>query len=211
VVNQVPAKDGPIPLEILRPVLSSTAPNQIEDVSYVLRNNTSKGISAVVVKKSITYEEGGVPYTNSAYGTLDYALHPDIGGAKLFAPGNETPMDSAGPLRFDDDVVVKEIRLQVDYVLFDDNTALGSGGQGEKNIGLMREGARKYKEWLVQRYNQSGKSLATILPLLQGRSAQEELGLTDINQSLGADRYRLHLLKTLQTRGPADVEKYVKR
>ena len=118
-------------------------------------------------------------------------------------------MDASGPMRLDDDVVVKAVTLQVDYVLFADGTALGKGGEGERKINSMRLGARKYKRWLVQRYARSGKSFAAILPLLKENQAPLEVDLGDVDQILGAERYRLHLLKKLQTTGPNGVDAYL--
>ena len=39
VINQPPAKDGVIPIEIIQPAVVSTAPNKLDDFSYFLRNN----------------------------------------------------------------------------------------------------------------------------------------------------------------------------
>lgn len=207
VINQLPAKDGVIPIEIIQPTISSSASNKLEDFTYIIRNNSARAISAVAVSKTITYQEGGELYATSLYSMMDYAFHPDMGSAKLFQPGTQTSMEAGGPLSFNQGVVIKEITLTVDYASYDDNTAYGSGREGERRINAMREGARKYKDWLGQNYSRGGKSLATILPLMQGASVPEELKLS-LDQTLGADRYRLYLLKTLQTKGAADVERY---
>jgi hypothetical protein len=59
-------------------------------------------------------------------------------------------------------------------------------------------------------YSRAGKTLATILPVIETPSIPEELKL-DSDQTMGADRYRLQLLKTLKTKGAADVESYLNR
>jgi hypothetical protein len=74
----------------------------------------------------------------------------------------------------------------------------------------MREGARRYKGWLAQEYSRAGKSLATILPVIEKTGVPEELKL-DSDQTMGADRYRLQLLKTFKTKGAADVESYLNK
>jgi hypothetical protein len=119
-------------------------------------------------------------------------------------------MESAGPLSFNEGVVIKEITLTVEYASYADQTVYGSGGEGERRINAMREGARRYKGWLVQEYSRAGKTLATILPVIETPSIPEELKL-DSDQTMGADRYRLQLLKTLKTKGAADVESYLNR
>lgn len=206
-INQLPAKDGVIPIEIVQPVVSSSAPNRLDDFTYIIRNNSAKPIIATAVIKTITYEEGGTLYADSRYSMMDGAFHPDMGSAKLFQAGTQMSMESSGPLSFNEGVVIKEIALRVDYALYDDNTAYGSGGEGERRINAMREGARKYKAWLRQKYSRGGKSLATIFPLMQARGVPDEIKLNS-DETMGADSYRLHLLRTLQTRGAADVERY---
>ncbi len=210
-LDQLPAIQGVVPVEILRPSVSSNAPNQVEDVTYVVRNNMDKAISALAVRKTVVYMQGGRVSTLSTCSTSDYAFHPDVSGPRLFGPHTEESMDSAGPMRFEDDVTVKEVRLQVDYVLFENKTVIGKGSEGEKKIDSMRLGARKYKAWLVQRYARSGKSLVAILPLLQADHVPGGLDLDDIDQTLGAERYRLHLLKKFQTAGASEVEAYLNR
>jgi hypothetical protein len=210
VTNQLPAKDGVIPIEIVQPTISSSAPNKLEDFIYIIRNNSARAIRAVAVSKTITYEEGGQLYITSRYSMMDFAFHPDMGSARLFQPGTQASMEAGGPLSFSEGVVIKEITLKVDYASYDDNTAYGPGREGERRINAMRDGARKYKDWLGQNYIRGGKSLATILPLMQAPGLPEELKLS-LDQTLGADRYRLYLLQTLQTKGTADVEKYFKQ
>jgi hypothetical protein len=213
-VNQIPAERGRIPVEILREKASSTAPNEIEDVSYVIRNNTRKGIMAVTVRQDIAYERGGVRYVETGYAGVEFALHADLSDAqriKSLSPGSEEVMESAGPTRFDDDAIIKEITLRVDYVRFDDDSTVGKGGEGEQRVILMREGAAKYKEWLVQRYTENGNSMVAILPSLEREDVPEELSFKDISQVQGAKQYRLFLLKKLRMQGAAAVEKDLRR
>lgn len=209
VINQLPAKDGAIPIEITQPTIVSSAPNKLDDLTYIIRNNSAKAVIATAVIKTISYEEDGKVYAHSVYATTDSAFHSDMGG-KPFLPGTQRSMESAGPFSFNAGVVIKEITLTVDYALYDDHTAYGSGGEGERRIKAMREGARRYKSWLAQEYSRAGKSLALIFPLIQEPSIPEALRI-DPNQTMGADRYRLHLLKTFKTKGAADVESYLKQ
>jgi hypothetical protein len=210
VIDQLPANDGVIPIELVQSTISSSASNKLEDFTYIIRNNSARPIIALAVIKTITYEEAGQLYTHSVYSMTDGAFHPDMGSEKPLQPGTQMSMESSGPLSFDEGVVIKEIRLKVDYASYCDNTAYGSGREGERRINAMREGAREYKSWLGQKYLRDGKSLTGILPLIQGSNVPEELKLNP-DQTMGADRYRLHLLKTLQSKGAADVEGYFKQ
>lgn len=209
VINQPPAKDGVIPIEIIQPTIVSSAPNKLDDLTYILRNNSARAITAVAVVRTIHYEERGRVYAHSVYSTMDTAFHPDFSG-KPFLPGSQMPMESAGPLSFDEGVVLKELTLSLEYAAYDDQTAFGAGGEGERRIKAMREGARQYKSWLAQEYSRAGKSLAAIFPTIQVRGIPEALKL-DSDQTMGADRYRLSLLKTFKTKGAADVENYLKQ
>jgi hypothetical protein len=209
VINQPPRQGGVVPIEIIQPTIVSSAPNKLDDFTYTLRNNSNKPIKAVAVVRTINYEEGGKVYAHSVYSTMDTAFHTDFGG-KPFLPGSQMPMESAGPLSFDYGVVIKEITLTLEYASYEDQTAYGAGGEGERRIKGMREGARRYKGWLAQEYARAGKSLATILPTIQDRGVPEALKL-DSAQTMGADRYRLNLLKTFKTKGAADVENYLKQ
>jgi hypothetical protein len=200
VINQPPTKDGVVPIEIIQPTIVSSAPNKLDDLTYTLRNNSGKPVIAIALVKTISYEEDGKAYAQSRYSTVDAGFHSDVGG-RPFLHGTQMSMESAGPLSFNEGVVIKEITLTVEYV---------SGGEGERRINAMREGARRYKGWLAQKYSRAGKSLATILPVIETRSIPEELNL-DSDQTMGADRYRLQLLKTFKTKGAADVENYLSR
>lgn len=208
VINQLPAKDGVIPIEIVQPTVVSSAPNKLDDLTYILRNNSGKAVLALAAIRTIGYEEDGKLYTHSVYSTMDAAFHPDIGGRPFFK-GSQMSMESAGPVSFNEGLVIKEITLTIEYASFDDQTANGSGGEGERRIKAMREGACRYKSWLAQEYSRAGKSLTTILPALQTRTIPEGLKL-DSDQTMGADRYRLYLLTTFQKKGAADVEKHEK-
>jgi len=40
VINQLPTRDGVVPLEIIQPTIVSSAPNKLDDLRYILRNNS---------------------------------------------------------------------------------------------------------------------------------------------------------------------------
>ena len=54
------------------------------------------------------------------------------------------------------------------------------------------------------------ENAGTILPTIQARGIPEALKL-DSNQTMGADWYRLNLLKAFKTKGAADVENFLKQ
>ena len=71
-------------------------------------------------------------------------------------------MEAAGPVGFDDDVVIKEITLTIDYVSYADQTSYGSAGEGERRIMGMLDGARRYDAWLVLDRNGNGPLIAAL-------------------------------------------------
>lgn len=208
VINEPPAKDGVIPIEIIQPSFVSSAPNKLDDLTYILKNNSDRAVLSAAVIKTITYDERGKVYADSVCLTMDSAFHPDMRGTP-FRPGTQMSMESPGPMAFNEGVVIKEITLTLEYASFDDNSAYGSGSEGERKVNAMREGARRYKSWLVQEYSRAGKSLTAIFPLIQAPYVPEGLKL-DSDQIMGADRYRLQLLSTLRKKGAAEVESYLK-
>jgi hypothetical protein len=209
VINNAPAKDGVTPLEIIQPAVVSTARNKLDDFSYILRNNSDKAVKAVAVVETINYEDGGKTYADSFYSTMDTAFHKDF-AAKPLLPGNQMTIGSPGPSSFNEGVVIKEITLSLAYALYDDQTAYGEGGKGERLIKEVREGAQRYKNWLAEQYSRAGNSLATILSTIQASGIPEALKL-DSDQTMGAERYRLSLLRTFRTKGAADVESHLKQ
>jgi hypothetical protein len=141
-------------------------------------------------------------------------LHPDfsdVNMAKGISPGQDEPMEAAGRLSLGHDAVIREVRLHVDYAQFDDNSALGRGGEGERQVKLARDGAALYKKWLVARYLDSGRSLATVRSLIEKDDVPEELGLKEIGQILGAKRYRLSMLKVFKTQGQLKAQEWLNR
>jgi len=209
VVNQLPAQWNRIPVEIIEATATSSAPNVLDDVSYALKNNSGKAISAVAVIKKIFYRDNGKLVGLSLYSTVDFAFHPDMTGSKPFASKPEVPMEAAGPMSFEDGVVIESVKLRIEYIEYVGSSSYGVGSEGEHRIMSQREGARKYKALLRQTYSQAGKSLVTVVPLLEENTNPEQLKLTE-DEILGADRYRRYLLKTFRTKGAAEVEKYIK-
>src|ERR1044072_479040 len=209
IVTQLPAQENRIPVEIIQATAMSTAPNVLDDVSYALKNNSGKAISAVAVIKKIFYRDNGKLVRLSLYSTVDFAFHPDMTGSKPFASKPEVAMEAAGPMSFEDGVVIESVKLKIEYIEYVGSSSYGVGSEGEHRIMSQREGARKYKDLLRQTYSQAGKSLVTVVPLLEENPNPEQLKLTE-DEILGADRYRRYLLKTFRTKGAAEVEKYVK-
>lgn len=208
VVTQLPAQDNIIPVEIIEMVATSSAPNVLDDVTYFIKNNYGKAISAVAVTKRILYREDGKLLGMTRSSTVDFLFHPDF-PSKPLVSGAQVHMDGPGPISFENGTVIVSVTLKIDYVLYVDGSSYGAGSEGERTVLSAREGAKKYKTFLRENYTKAGKSLVTVVPLLEQDTKLDQLKLT-ASESEGAARYRLYLLKTFRTKGEAEIERYIK-
>ncbi len=208
VLKQLPVQDHVIPVEIIQPVATSGAPNVLDDVTYFVKNNSDKAISAVAVTKRILFREDGKLDGITRCATVDFLFHPDF-ASKPLASGAQVRLDGPGPTSFEDGTVIVSVTLKIDYVQYVDGSSYGAGSEGERTVLSQREGAKKYKNLLRENYAKAGKSLVTIVPLLEQDAKLDQLKLTQ-SESVGADRYRLYLLKTFRTKGGAELERYMK-
>ena len=208
VLKQLPVQDDVIPVEIIQPVATSSAPNLLDDVTYFLKNNSGKAISAVAVTKRILFREDGKLDAFTRCSIVDFLFHPDF-PSKPLASGAQVRMDGPGPTSLEDGTVIVSVTLKIDYVQYVDGSRYGAGSEGERTVLSQREGAKKYKDLLRENYAKAGKSLVTIVTLLEQDTKLDQLKLTQ-SESVGADRYRLYLLKTFRTKGGAELERYIK-
>jgi len=209
VLKQLPVQDHVIPVEIILPVAKSSAPNVLDDVTYFVKNNSGKAISAVAVTKRVLYREDGKLVGNTRCSTVDFLFHPDFAGSKPLASGDQASMEASGPTSFEDGTVILSVTLKIDYVQYVGGSSYGAGSEGERTVLSQREGAKKYKDLLRENYAKAGKSLVTVVPLLEQETKLDQLNLTQ-SESVGANRYRLYLLKTFRTKGGAEIERYIK-
>ena len=208
-VTQLETKPNGVPVEIIQETASSSAPNLLDDVTFVLKNNSREPISAVAVTKKILYRENGKLYENLRYSTVDFLFHPDMADARPFMPNTQVPMEASGPMNFGEGTVIESVELKIEYVQYVKAASYGTGTEGERLINSQRNGAKKFKEYLAKTFSEAGQSLVTVIPLLEEQSYPDELKLS-LNENSGADRYRRYLLKTLRTRGAAEVEKFIR-
>lgn len=212
VVEQLPAQDDVIPVEIIQGTAISSAPNVLDDVTYFVKNNSGKAISAIAVTKRILFREDGKLDAFTRCSIVDFLFHPDF-PSKPLASGAQVHMDGPGPTSLEDGTVIVSVTLKIDYVQYVDGSRYGAGSEGERTVLSQREGAKKYKNLLRENYAKAGKSLVTIVPLivplLEQDTKLDQLKLTQ-SESVGADRYRLYLLKTFRTKGGAELERYIK-
>lgn len=140
-------------------------------------------------------------------------VHKDVReGRRLrpITPGQEEILELHDETSYEN-ATIKSVEARIDYVEFEDKTTLGKNENGARIISLMREGAAKYKDWLVRQRTGNLKPMTGIVTLLQTGDIPAELGLNTIYQTQGAKSYRRHMLRLYESRGLAELERFIKR
>jgi hypothetical protein len=189
-----------------------TAPDSLKKLSCVIKNGTSKNISAAAVNISFLLEQDGRPFVDSSYLTLEKSVHPDFREEHInsfIPPGGEYPFQDL-PTDFEG-ALIKRIKVQLDYVEFADKSPpLGPNRAGARIISDIRKGAAKYKEWLVQEYNRRGKSADAIVALLEKDEAIPlEAGVENSKYEQGAIFYRNFARRVFRSKGAEGLKKYL--
>lgn len=212
VTNQLASENGTVLVELECKDAELSALNALERLPCVLRNKTTKPISAGVIYTSMHLEKEGVSSVSSDYIMFDTFLHPDLRNERknsLFLPGEEYPQNKL-PVVYDANVVITGITVGIDYLEFDDETSLGGNQAGQRIISDTRLGAAKYKNWLVQRYDQAGQSVAAVITLLDADETLPELGFQTGPELSGARMYRNLARRTYKTKGAEGLLKQLK-
>ncbi len=206
---QLPPDQGTIPVELKCGNAELAAPNEIDKISCVIRNNTKKPISAAAVLISLTVEQAGRLTLDTSYLTVDASVHPDMRAERdksLIWPGRESTIRDTATA-YESDVLIKRVRAQIDYVEFDDHTALGPNKAGSRVLADTRAGAARYKDWLQKKFRESDKSRDAIASILETEPSPEELGLENDYQQHGVYFYQDFAKKLHKTKGAEGVLK----
>jgi hypothetical protein len=213
--TQLPLENGAFPVELRCEEARSPAPNKLNEFSCLVINNTRKKISALAIIYTVIVDSGGggeEQETNLL--TSDFAIHPDISEIKrqtLFSPRESRRVGPPGPVTFESGTV-SGVNIRIDYVEFEDKTSIGPNTQGSKMIGSMREGAAKYKAWLVQQYKQGGMDEQATAALLDATDLPKELnfdGNPDLSE--GARFYRRVVRSVYTSKGAAGLRHYLNK
>lgn len=213
-VTQLPLENGVFPVELRCQDVRSPAPNKVEAFSCLVINNTRKKISALALQYSIVTEDAGGTDLETSLLTFDFAIHPDISEArrlKLLPPGESRPVGPSGPVAFESGTV-SGVEIRIDYVEFDDQTSVGPSTQGAKMIHSMREGAAKFKAWLVQQSKQKGMDDQATAALLEEGELPKELGFDgDPDLTEGAKLYRRIMRSVYTSQGAAGLKRHLNK
>jgi hypothetical protein len=210
--RQLPQEKGVIPVELKCGNAELSTPDTLEKISCSIKNNTNKDVSAVSLNVSVVIETGGKLSVDSNFLTFETFLHPDFRQERsrnLLSPGEESPVRD-GPSTYYNSTI-KGVSLQIDYVEFADKTTLGPNQAGARIVSEIREGAAKYKSWLVKQFNRGGKSVNAIAPLLEkNQPLPQEIGIETGDQQQGALMYRNFALKIYRSKGTDGLNRYLK-
>lgn len=211
--NQMPTEKKIIPVEIRCENAQLSKRDTIEKIPCVVVNNTHKYITATTLNSSVIVETGGQTSGDSDFLSLDPLAHPDFREERkgyLIAPGEEIPVPFLTTSY--DGGVIKAVIVQIDYVEFADRTALGPNRAGSRIIADIRDGAAKYKDWLTEKYNRSGKSTRALTSLLEkGQPLPAEIEELNSHQQEGAHIYRNYARKTFETKGAEGLVKHLNK
>lgn len=209
-VTQLPLESGTFPVEMRCEEARSSALNKLDGFTCLAINNTKKKITALAVVYSVIIDNAGEAERETNLLTNDFAIHPDVTEAKrqkLFAQGESRRIGPPGPITFDSGVV-SGVELHIDYVEFEDKTSAGPNIHGSKTIGLRREGAAKYKAWLVKQYRRGGMDDQALAALLDAPGLPQELNFgSDPDSGEGAKFYRSVMSSVYASRGVAELKR----
>lgn len=190
------------------------APNELDGLTCIIKNNTTKRIKAGSVSVIFELEQEGRKEGVSSYDTFDTFLHPDFREDRrdnLIRPGGEYPLRQL-PASFDN-ALIRGIRLQIDFIEFEDNTSVGPNRKGSQIIADVRSGAAKAKTWLVRKFNESGKSIEPVVPLLAVNQSLplDELGIANESEQSGARLYLGYALRTYREKGAEALTRHLNK
>lgn len=205
-VHQMETDDGAIPVTLQCGAASVTTPDTLNGFSCTLINNAEKNIVAASAAYTIEYEQGGSTYREVRSHLAATFVHPDFAkDAKSIPPGGGLSIRPGGSFKFEG-AVIKGVGVLVDYVEFGDGSSVGSNKEGARAVKDLREGASRYKNWLVGKYRRG--SIDVVIQSLQADPSLSELGLTNGYLEQGANLYRKRLQKIEKTGGRAEVQRY---
>lgn len=210
IVYQMEVEDGEMPVTLQCGAASVTTPDTLNGFSCTLINNTDKNIVATTAAYTIEYEQRGKTYREVRSHLAATFVHPDFSkDAKPVPRGGGLSIRPGGSFTFEG-AVIKGVEVRVDYVEFNDGSGVGPNKkEGAEAVKALREGASRYKTWLVGKYKRG--SIDTAVQSLQADPPSAELGLTNEYLEQGANLYRKRLQRVERTRGRAEVQKYLSK
>jgi hypothetical protein len=214
ILHQLRLADGKTPVEIQKPQANFRTPNSVGGIVFVIKNNSNKNIIALSLVYSIKLERNKVTSKDTVYHTVDTFVHKDMfegNFLKPVLPGREEILAESAETVYENDTLVKGIEAKIDYIEFDDGTSLGPNRKGKELVLLLRNGASKYKNWLVRQYNQNKRSLDFVTSLLRAGDFPIDVGLTSNQERLGAQIYLRFIKRVHENQGARSLADLINR
>jgi hypothetical protein len=200
---------GKVPVGIQNVNIQANGP--ISEISFNVKNNTDKTINAIAVEVMVKVEHRGKPSTSKFYLTRDQMIHPDISeiARQKTIPPDGVISFGPEPLETYAFIAVKGVSLRIDFVDFSDKTSLGPNQKGSIYIQPVREGATRYKAWLVYQHRIKGATTDSFVSFLaQTSMPPPELDLRG-QEVEGAMLYLKHLRLAIEQYGGKEASKYI--
>jgi hypothetical protein len=217
-VNQLPAEQNIIPIRLECNPARLPLPHKLEDVSCTLTNNTDKSITAVVVGYTISNEIAAgetenKPFSMTGAITTEALIHATLREQRknnFIQPGEATSVGLL-PTAFDEGYSINAMTMWIDFVEFDDNSTIGANNPGAKTVAEIRDGAARYKNWLVKKLDEISSDSAILETLQKKHPRQiEELEKLSANQTEGANVFRKFAERTFSTQGIQGLRRILK-
>lgn len=205
-----PDGDGEIiPVELRCEPAELSAPNSIDKLICILKNNSDRSIVAGTVTIWVTVMHQGKKEIVSTYDSFDTFLHPDFHNdhqSNSIPPGGEYRLDQLSTNYGQG--VVNEISETIDYIEFGEGRPAGPDVAGSRLISDTREGAAKYKTWLARKFRRNPTSVNSIVEILNDSDElPQETGLQNNTQKQGANMLRKYFLRVYASEGNAGLVK----
>lgn len=198
VAKQLDSVHGVPPVELRCDATALVLPDTLEAVPCRIKNNAGRAITAIVLGNSVTISKNGKISAASGYTTIDTFVHPDFHKSAGLNQYSEPQFPFATESY---DGIITQLRVYVDYVEFADRRTLGPNRRGAELVAGIREGAAKYKAWLVTQFQKQGTSADTLIRLLEEDQLHTDLELKNGSEEQGAAIYRNQLRKIHRTEG----------
>lgn len=210
VVKEFRQEDGTLPVSVLCSLARISGASTLSGFTCRFINNTPKKILAASINYSVSFEEGGKTSVDKRVHTLETVIHSDFfDDNKAILSGAERIIQPPGPMSYGN-AVITGLEMEIDYVEFEDKSTLGANVTGGQIIKDIREGAIKYKEWLIQTFKERGRDVQAIAPLLR-KDQPLPVGLEGTAYEQGARAYRNRLLRVYEVDGAAQVSRRLNR
>jgi len=208
--KQLDPANGVVPISLNCEESVLIVPNTLDRIPCTIKNNSGRVMTALVLGTFVSLDNNGTISTQSGYVTIDTFIHADLHLNQKQNKGIRQNAEPQFPLATESySGIVTRVQVYVDYVELDDKKTLGPNRAGAGIIAGLREGAKKYKSWLVKEFELKGKSVVALARLIgDNQPVPAEVGIRSSSEEQGAVIYRNWLRRIHKTEGVQEFEKY---